>query len=219
MKEDRRTSSCCSVFIKADIQAILILIFILNDVLAVFHVQIRIVLDIDHLVVVHTFTVITGPVGIVIYLDIGNRTAGVLGNTEGFIEGIGTDRSLAAAFLVICICTKTVLSYKSRSGKKLLPCACLISFEHINRSRGRFHGHGVHYKQLFYRLILRLRDINDPFRCVRHALNRCMQSVGTGLCFCPHIDSGKGQGHRCSCNDGCDHFFIHILLLLRSFRS
>ena len=55
VKEDRGASSGCTVLIEADIKAVLILIFVVNNVFAVFHIEIREFSKADHLIVVHAF--------------------------------------------------------------------------------------------------------------------------------------------------------------------
>ena len=56
MEEYSRTSACRAVLVKADVEAVLILVFVINDVLTVLHIEIRIIVDVYHLVVVHAVT-------------------------------------------------------------------------------------------------------------------------------------------------------------------
>ena len=59
MQEYGGASAGRTVFVKADVQTVLILIFIVNDMLAVLHIEIRKFLEADHLIIMHTLTVIS----------------------------------------------------------------------------------------------------------------------------------------------------------------
>ena len=61
VQEDRGAAAGRALLIKADIQAVLVLIFIVHDVLAVIHDELRNLPDVHHLVVLPIR--ITGPVG------------------------------------------------------------------------------------------------------------------------------------------------------------
>ena len=80
VQEDGRASSGSSVFIEADVKAVPVLIVVIHDVFAVVHLQVREILDVNHLVVMHAFARISGPVGVLIHLYIGDRTAGIISN-------------------------------------------------------------------------------------------------------------------------------------------
>ena len=55
VQEDGRAPAGRAVSIEADIEAILVLVLIVDDVLAVFHVELGIVVDVDHLIVALAF--------------------------------------------------------------------------------------------------------------------------------------------------------------------
>ena len=81
----------------------MVLILVFDDVLAVFEIEIRIILDADHFVVMHAFGHVAGPIGIIINLEIIHMTSRIRRDSECFGEVIFSDGSLSAAFSVIGI--------------------------------------------------------------------------------------------------------------------
>ena len=73
--------------VKTDVQAVLVLIFIVHDVLAVIHDEFRNFPNVHHLVVLPIW--IPGPVGVVVYLNVGDCTTRINSNTVGI--GIRTN--------------------------------------------------------------------------------------------------------------------------------
>ena len=177
MKEDRGASSRGAVFVKADVQAVLILILVINDVLAVFHIKIRIVFDVYHLIVMHAFILVARPVGVVVNLCVRNRASRICCDTESFVEAVNTDRSLAASFFVLFVEAQSVFTHKARGREDLFPVAIFISLMHGYGRRGGLHGNACNHKKLVYILILRLRECSDPFGRIDFVLNGSMKDV------------------------------------------
>lgn len=111
MQEDCGAAAWCTFLVKTDVQAVLVLIFIVHDVLAVIHDEFRNFPNVHHLIVLPIW--IPGPVGVVVYLNVGDCTTRINSNTEGFVEVIDPDRCLGTALPVVCILTETVQPHKA----------------------------------------------------------------------------------------------------------
>ena len=127
--------------VKADVKAVLVLILVVDNVFAVGEIEVRIVGNVDHFVIAHSFARVAGPVSIVGHLDVRYRTTGVSGNSERLVELVNSNRGLPAALDVVGVKAETVLPDVSRRRKDLLPVAFPVALVHRNRG-GRFvHSH------------------------------------------------------------------------------
>ena len=88
VQEDCRTESRRSFLVVTDIQAVLVVINVVDDVLGIAarEVEIGQVLDIHKLIVVEPFARVAGPVSILIDFHVRNRTARIIRNSEGAVE-------------------------------------------------------------------------------------------------------------------------------------
>ena len=149
--------------------------------LAVGHVEIGIILYIHHLVV--ALRLVTGPVDIFIYLDIGDGTAGIFRDAKGLVEMIGPHRGLGAALRVVLILTEAVLPDKPGSLQHLLPVSVLVPLMHGDGCSGQLLSHCPDHEELGDILILCLRKGFYPVRRLLHTGNggieflRCFLSL------------------------------------------
>ena len=172
MQEDGGSASGCPFLVEADIEAVLILVFVIDNMLTVIHHQIRYVPDIHHFVVMPIR--ITRPVDIVIHLDIGQCASGVSRNPKCFVEVINTDGRLSAALRPVRVKAHSVPAYKARCGENLFPDAVFILLVHGDIGCGFIHAHGRHNKQLI--CILCSGQVCHPLRRIRHMLDIHMQA-------------------------------------------
>ena len=187
VQEYGRAPAGRAVSVEADIEAILVLVLIVDDVLAVFHVELGIVVDVDHLVVALGF--IAGPVDILIYLRIGQRAAGVRCDAKGGVEAVYADGRLAAAFPMVGVRAQAVAADKAGRGEDLFPLPRLISLVHADGGRRPVHGRRSDDKQLGVVRIIGLRQRLYPCRRRRSWLDGGVQAIVFG-------DGSKRSEHK-----------------------
>ena len=195
MQEDRGSSAGSAFFVEADIEAVLILVLIINDMLAVLHIQIRVLLEAYHFVVMHAFSVIAGPVGIICDLGVGNPAAGIFGDTECLVEAVDAHGSLSAALGMGFIGAESVFAHISGCGENLFPASVFVSFMHGD-SRGRqIRAHAGHNKELLHVLILCLGELCDPFGRICFLLDISMEAgiFRAAACQCHDTDRQRDQ--------------------------
>ena len=139
--------------------------------LAVFHVQVGIVLYIDHLVIVHPLPEVAGPICVVVHLDILDGAAGVLRDAEGPVETIGADGGLGAALRVVLVEAQAVFPHIAGGGEDLLPHAVFVTLVHGYARRGALHAHARHDEELGDALVLGGGQRRHPFGGVCHMLD------------------------------------------------
>ena len=163
--------------------------------LAVFHIQIRELLEAYHFVVVHAFSVITGPVGIVCDLGVGNPAAGIFGDTECLVEAVDAHGILSAALGMGFIRAESVFAHIAGCGEDLFPASVFVSFMHGD-SRGRqIRAHAGHNKELLHVLILCLGELCDPFGRICFLLDVSMEAgiFRAAACQCHDTDRQRDQ--------------------------
>ena len=151
VQEDGGAPAGRAGLVEADIEAVLVLVFILDDMLAVVLDKLRIIPDIHHFVVM--VCRIAGPPGIVRDLGIGDCAAGVGGDSEGPVEMIDADGCLAAALFMVGIEAQSVFADEAGGGKDLLPAAVFVPLMHGDGGGGLIHAEARHDKELCSHLL------------------------------------------------------------------
>ena len=149
---------------------------IINDMLAVFHIQIRVLLEAYHFVVMHAISVIAGPVGIIRDLGVGNPAAGIFGDPECLVKAVDAHGSLSAALGMRFIRAEPVFANIAGGGEDLFPASVLVPFMHGDGRGRQICAHAGHNKELFHVLILCLGELCDPFGRICFLLDVSMET-------------------------------------------
>ena len=172
----------------AHIEAVLVLILVICDVLALVRVKSRNVLDVNKLVEVHTLTGVARPVMILGYLCIFYLAARVISDTECLADRECADR--CCCVVAVCI-AHARLADISRCLKQHLPLAVLVLFVHADICCGL--AHACNYDKLFAVLCCielghPLGRLNDllvlEVEVVLACFCGCLCSSAAALCAC-----------------------------------